>query len=232
MKKKILGVVLVIAVLTSVVVIYGASKWRDARDEQNYRVGTFKERLQRAKARGDKKMRSGGVIPLYAHASLDQALEIYDLVIGEFVSSKSFAADDDGTVLTWYKFKVHETLSQAKHRVSEIDSPPTELYPLASDEILIWKTGGSVELDGMEIEMEDLTFPAFQNSKKYLLILALDPAQQAGTVAVGPSGALMIKPDGTLEPVVKTTTYFKTRIENRYGATVSVLERNLNRQIK
>lgn len=224
MKKKILGVILVIAGLTSVAVIDRASKRRDVKDEQGYRVGTFKERLQRAKARGDKKLRSGGVIPLYAHADLDQALQIYDLVIGEFVSSKSFAADDDGTILTWYKFKVHETLSQAKHRVSKIDSPPTELYPVASDEILIWKTGGSVEIDGMEIEMEDLVFPPFENAKKYLLILDFDPAQQAGTVAVGPSGALMIKPDDTLEPVRKTTTYFKTRIEDRYGSSVSKLK--------
>lgn len=224
MKKKILGIALVIAGLTSVGVIHSASKRRELNAQQNDRVGTYKERLQRAKARGDKKMRSGGVIPLYAHANLDQALEIYDLVIGEFVSSKSFAADDDGTVLTWYKFKVHETLSQAKHRVSKIDSPPAELYPLASDEILIWKTGGSVEIDGMEIEMEDVTFPPFENSKKYLLILALDPAKQAGTVSVGPSGALIIKPDDTLEPVVKTITYFKTRIEDRYGSSVSKLK--------
>ena len=37
----------------------------------------------------------------------------------------------------------------------------------------------------------------------------------------------MIKPDDTLEPVVKTTTYFKTQIENRYGATVSALREKL-----
>lgn len=227
MKKKILGVALVIAALTSVSMIHSASKRRDAKDQQNDRVGTYKERLERAKARGDKKMRSGGVIPLYAHADLDQALEIYDLVIGEFVSRKSFATDDDGSIVTWYKFKVHETLSRAKHRVTKIDSPPAELLPLASDEILIWKTGGSVELDGMEIEMEDLEFPPYEFSKKYLLVLALDPAKQAGTVSVGPSGALNIKSDDTVEPAFKNRSYFKQEIEHRYGPSVSKLREKL-----
>ena len=81
MKKKILGVVLVIAGLTGVGVIHSASKRQNSKDQQNDRVGTYKERLQRAKARGDKKLVSQGVIPLYAQVDLDQALEIYDLVI-------------------------------------------------------------------------------------------------------------------------------------------------------
>jgi len=226
MKKKILGVALVIAALTSVGVIRSASKRQDA-NPQDDRVGTYKERLQRAKARGDRKMLSGGVIPLYAHVEFDQALEIYDLVIGEFVSSKSFATDDNGTIVTWYKFKVHETLSQAKRRVSKIDSPPAELLPLGSDEILIWKTGGTVEIDGMEIEMQNLEFPPFENSKKYLLVLALDPAKQAGTVEVGPSGALLVQFDDTVEPAAKNRTHFKREIDNRYGASVSKLREKL-----
>ena len=224
MKKKILGVVLVIAGLMSIGVIHSASKRREVNDQQNERHGTFKQRLQRAKARGDKKMRSYGVIPLYAQVDLDQALEIYDLVIGEFVSSKSFATDDDGNILTWYKFKIHETVSTAKRRVSQVDSPPAELLPLAHDEILIWKTGGSVEIDGMEIEMEDLEFPPFEKSKKYLLVVAVDPAKQAGHVEVGPSGALIIKSDDTMEPSGKNRTYFKRQIENRYGTSVSKLK--------
>ena len=93
--------------------------------------------------------------------------------------------------------------------------------------MLIWKTGGSVEIDGMEIEMEDVTFPPFENSKKYLLVLALDPVKQAGTIEVGSSGALIIKSDDTVEPIVKNDTYFKREIENRYGASVSKLREKL-----
>jgi hypothetical protein len=227
MKRKILGVALVIAGLTSIGVIHSASKRQDAKTSQNDRVGTYKERLQRAKARGDKKLLSHGVIPLYATVNLDQALEIYDLVIGEFVSSKSFAIDDGGNIVTWYKFKVHERVSEAKRRVSKIDSPPAEFLPLANDEILIWKTGGTVIIDGMEIEMKDLEFPPFENSKKYLLVLALDPAKQAGTVEVGPSGTLLVKSDDTLELATKNRPYFKREIENRYGASVSKLREKL-----
>ncbi len=224
MKQKILGVALVIAALISVGVIRSASKPQDA-NPQNDRVGSFKERLQRAKARGDRRMRSGGVIPLYAHADFDQALEIYDLVIGEFVSSKSFATDDNGTILTWYKFKVHETLSQARRRVSKIDSPPAELLPLDSDEILIWQTGGTVEIEGMEIEMENLEFPPFENSKQYLLVLAFDPAKQAGTVEVGPPGALLVQANDTVEPAAKDLAYFKREIDKRYGSVSKLREK-------
>lgn len=226
-KKKILGLALVIAGLASAGVIHSASKRQDSPNPQSDRIGTYKERLQRAKARGDKRLISGGVIPLYAGVNLDQALEIYDLVIGEFVSSKSFAVDDDGTILTWYKFRVHEKISQAKRRVSNINSPPAELLPLADDEILIWKTGGTVVSDGMEIEMKDLDFPPFEKSKKYLLVLGFDPEKQTGTVEVGPTGALFVKSDDKIEPAVKNRTYFKREIENRYGAPVSKLREKI-----
>lgn len=227
MKKKVLAVVLVIAGLTCVGMIRSTSKRQDA-DQKRDRVGTYKERLQRAKARGDKKMLSHGVIPLYAHADLDQALQIYDVIIGEFVSSKSFATDDDGNIVTWYKFKVMETLSKANmQRV--VDTPPAELYPLANDEILIWKTGGTVEVDGMEIEMTELNVPAYEQSKRYLLILAVDRARQAGTIEVGPSGALLVRPDDTMVPTVKDHIYFKREIENRYGASVSILREKLKK---
>ena len=137
MKRKVLGVVLVLAGLTCVGVIHSASKHQNAKNPQNDRIGTYKERLQRAKARGDKKLLSYGVIPLYATVNLDQALEIYDLV------------------------------------------------------------------------------------------LALDPAKQAGTVEVGPSGALLVKSDDTMEPAAKNRAYFKNEIENRYGASVSKLKEKL-----
>ncbi len=123
MKKNILGIVLVVAALTSAGVIYSASKPQVAKKEQNEKQGTYKERLQRAKARGEKKIRSRGVIPIYAQVDLDGALSIYDLLIGEFVSSTSFATDDDGNIVTWYKFKIHETLSKATQRVPQIESP-------------------------------------------------------------------------------------------------------------
>jgi len=225
--KKILGIVLAIAGLTTVGVIHSASKRQPAKDQQTDNHGTYKERLKRAKARGEKKIRSYSAIPLYASVDLDTALSIYDLVIGDFVFSKSFATDDNGQIVTWYKFKVLETLSRAKQPVSDIDSVPTELLPLASDEVLVRKTGGSVEIDGMEIEMEEVDFPPFEKSKKYLLLLALDHAKQAGSIQVGPSGAFIVKADDTLEPINKNRIYYKTHIEGRYGSTVSKLREKL-----
>ncbi len=72
--------------------------------------------------------------------------------------------------------------------------------------------------------MEEVGFPPFENSKKYLLLVAVDHAKQAGVVEVGPSGALKIKSDDTLEPIGKNRSYFKTQIENRYGTSVTRLK--------
>ncbi len=84
-------------------------------------------------------------------------------------------------------------------------------------------------MDGMEIEMQELPFPPFEISKKYLLILALDPAKQAGALDVGPSGALLVQSDDTLQPAVKNRTHFKREFVYRYGASVSKL-REMRRQ--
>ena len=82
-------------------------------------------------------------------------------------------------------------------------------------------------MDGMEIEMQELPFPPFEMSKKYLLILALDPGKQRGAVEVGPSGALLVESDDTLQPAVKNRTHFRQEIVNRYGATISELRQKL-----
>jgi hypothetical protein len=223
MNRTLLAMVLVGVGLTSVGLLHSASKRHKIEPGQNEKHGTYKQRLRRAKERGDKKLRSHAVIPLYAQVDLDGAIDIYDLVIGEFVSSKSFPTDDDGNIVTWYKFKIDHTPSKGKTpRI--VDPAPRELLPLAQDEVLVWKTGGSVELDGMEIEMEEVGFPPFEKSKKYLLVLALDHAKRTGNVEVGPSGALIVNPDDTLEPITKNRTFFKTEIENRYGTSVSKLK--------
>ena len=60
-----------------------------------------------------------------------------------------------------------------------------------------------------------------------MLVLALDPAKQAGTLQVGPSGALLVQADDTLEPAAKDRTYFKREIDKRYGASVSKLRERL-----
>ena len=52
--KKILGIVLAIAGLTSVGVIHSASKYQAVKEQQNDNHGTYKERLKRAKDRGEK----------------------------------------------------------------------------------------------------------------------------------------------------------------------------------
>lgn len=67
-------------------------------------------------------------------------------------------------------------------------------------------------------------------SKLFLFVLIAGwqgHAKQAGTVEVGPSGALLVKSDDTVEPTAKNRQYFKREIENRYGASISKLKEKL-----
>lgn len=229
MRKILLGLTLVIAGLAGVGVIHSASKDKQAKDDQADKRGTFKQRLDRAKARGDKKLNSYSVIPIYAQVDLDGALAIYNLVIAEPISRKSFQTDDIGYIVTWYKFKVIETLSKAKTpRLFEAETIPAELLPLENDEILVSKLGGVIEIDGLDIEMKEVGFPEFEVSRKYLLFLALDPTTRSGYVDVGPSGVLTVNADGTMESINKERRYFQTQIESRFGRSISKLKENLD----
>ena len=80
--------------------------------------------------------------------------------------------------------------------------------------------------------MENLEFPPFEISKKYLLVLAADHAKQAGTIEVGPSGALVVSPGDTMVPTVNNRIYFKREIENRYGVSVSKMREKLKKHIR
>lgn len=229
MRKKLSVLILVIAGLAVVGVIHSASKDKQAKDDQAENRGTFRQRLDRAKARGETKLNSYSVTPIYAYADLDKALATYDLVIAEPIFRKSFQTDDEGYLVTWYKFKLIETLSKAKNpRVFEAETLPEELLPLEKDEILVSKLGGVVEFEGLEIEMKEEGFPEFELSRKYLLFLALDPTTRSGYVDVGPSGVLMVNADSTMESINKERRYFQTQIESRFGRSLSRLKEILN----
>lgn len=229
MRKKVLVLMLVAAGLAAVGVIQSASKDKQAKDDQAEKRGTFQQRLDRAKARGDKKLNSYSVTAIYSHVDLDTALAAYDLVIAEPISRKSFETNDKGYLVTWFKFKVMETLSKAKTpRLFEAETIPPELLPLENDEILVSKLGGVVESEGLEIEMKEEGFPEFELSRKYLLFLAIDPTTRSGYIDVGPSGVLIVNADGTMESINKDRRYFQTQIESRFGRSISRLKDILN----
>jgi hypothetical protein len=64
---------------------------------------------------------------------------------------------------------------------------PTQLLPIAKDEIVVIRSGGTVIVDGVTINARDPHFPLFDTTKTYLLFLhtSADGIAYVGMEAAG-----------------------------------------------
>lgn len=125
--------------------------------------------------------------------TLDDAFARYTVLVAEPVLSRSYVVDDVG-VGTWYKVRVSETLSQKSPfqcstcNPVTLPDPPSDLLPLNSDEILIYRAGGTAEVGGVTFNFEVEQFPSFNIAQKYLFFLTYDSSKKVATAAIGPTG--------------------------------------------
>jgi hypothetical protein len=130
-------------------------------------------------------------------ATLDDAFARYTVSVGEPVLSRSYVIDDIG-IATWYKVRISETLSPkpvfqcATCGPVSMPDPPAELLPLNSDEILIYRSGGSAQVGGVTINDEVEQFPSFNISQKYLFFLNYDSSKRVAIPAIGPTGVFVV----------------------------------------
>lgn len=118
-----------------------------------------------------------------------------------------------------------DTLSQNTPPSSfSLPSPPEEVLPLAEDEILVLRSGGTVDVEGVKVTAIEPGFPAFKNSQKYLLFLSLDPTRKIGSVRAGATGAMKINVDNTLGALDKEPLLLQKQIEARHGKSVDKLK--------
>ena len=129
--------------------------------------------------------------------TLDDAFARYTVSVGEPILSQSYVIDDIG-IGTWYKVRVSETLSQkpvfqcSTCGPLTLPDPPSDLLPLNSDEILIYRAGGTAQVGGVTFNDEVEQFPSFNVSQKYLFFLNYDSAKKVATVAIGPTGVFAV----------------------------------------
>lgn len=130
-------------------------------------------------------------------ASLDDAFARYTISVGEPVLTRSYVIDDIG-IATWYTVRVSETLSQkplfqcSNCGALSMPDPPSDLLPLNSDEILIYRPGGTAQVSGVTFNEDVEQFPAFNVSQKYLLFLNYDSSKKVATPAIGPTGVFAV----------------------------------------
>jgi len=129
--------------------------------------------------------------------TLDDAFARYTVSVGEPILSQSYVIDDIG-IGTWYKVRVSETLSQkpvfqcSTCGPLTLPDPPSDLLPLNSDEILVYRAGGTAQVGGVTFNDEVEQFPSFNVSQKYLFFLNYDSSKKVATVAIGPTGVFAV----------------------------------------
>ncbi len=111
-------------------------------------------------------------------------------------------------------------------------TPPSDMLPVAADEILVPKAGGSLVIDGIKINSVDPKFPEFSTSRKYMLFISLDASTQVGMLRMGPFATYAINSDETIEPINKHLDHpLKYDIKARLGNTVGQIRAKLRSMI-
>jgi hypothetical protein len=162
--------------------------------------GSLRVAAEEARAKGEQSVTvwfSGG-IPDDA-GGLDDALDHFNVVIASPVSSA--VTIEPSFILTWYKFRIQEELSVAKkcEPCQELLETPPQLLPLARNEIAIPVTGGTAEIEGVQVTVKSRRPTNFVVGQRYLLFLRTGTApSNVAYLGGGPSGAYQIDQNGRL----------------------------------
>src|SRR5207247_10622106 len=80
---------------------------------------------------------------------------------------------------------------------------PTGLLPVAENEILILRRGGTISVEGIVIDMPYAIFPEFELSKQYLVFASLAQGGSVATIPLAGNGIFEISSDEALIPSLK-----------------------------
>ena len=160
----------------------------------------------------------------------EEAFSSSSVVIAHLISKQSYPQDND--IITWNKFAIDEVLSEAKELPCPgclPGDPPSSLLPLQKGEFVISKTGGKVNIDGVEIEQIDRGFPDFEPNQQYLLLMNLYPSGAARTIG-GPVGVFRILQNDKVLPVRESEHMIRKDFKEKYGNSLEQLREHLKRK--
>lgn len=190
--------------------------------------GSLKWYARLAKAKGQNRISKWGPEARYGDEvkDLNDALSYYQMILAVPIEKQSRPFEDAG-IRTWYKFKIVEKLSHKQLKPCDCVPAdlvaPQEMFPLAADEILIPLGGGSVMVDGVEITQDDVEYPQFALTTRYLLFLRTDDSGQIGLLGMGPAGIFVEREDDRLEPVSHRTNALAPEIATRFRSSIQLL---------
>ncbi|HXQ35844.1 MAG TPA: hypothetical protein VN843_17645 [Anaerolineales bacterium] len=156
----------------------------------------------------------------------EEAFSSSTVVIAYLVAQESYGRSNN--ITTWNKFAIDEVLSEAKELPCPTcgpSDPPAALLPVHSGEFVIPKAGGTVNIDGIEIEQTGDGFPPYEFNQRYLLLIFLYPNGTAGTIG-GPVGVFRIVGDKVL-PVQESDHRILKDFKEKYGNSLARLRKRL-----
>lgn len=160
----------------------------------------------------------------------DDVLATQSLVVAEPLEAKSYPNFDNTGIWSWWRFRIHEVLSQKDVSVCYSCSYPTVLpadFPAAQpDQLVLRKHSGSLWHNGIWLEAVEPSFAEYQIGQKYLLILDLNPQDRSGSMRMGPLGVYRIDSSGMLTCVCEfggSENPYKGELTARYGNSLANL---------
>jgi hypothetical protein len=184
-------------------------------DYSNAEPGTLRWRIGDAKAKGETRVRLGGIGCGIDIGSLRTALSRDTVVVAELVGKKTY--EDLYGLHTWYRFKTKETLVEHPYpKGLKFDSAPSDMLPIAEDEFLLQEINGEMEIDGITVTQIS-NGVKYSEGQTYLLFVWIDPSKRtavrAGTDALG---VFRVDSDGNLSSLVKEDYQLKNQVEKRF----------------
>ncbi|MFL6277829.1 MAG: hypothetical protein ACJ74G_21790, partial [Blastocatellia bacterium] len=155
------------------------------------------------------------------------------MILAVPIEKQSLPFQDAG-IRTWYKFKIVEKLSHKELKPCDCMPAdlvaPQEMFPLSANEILVPRAGGSVMVDGVEVTEDDLQFPQFALSTRYLLFLQTDDSGQIGLLGMGPTGVFVEQEDDRLEPLSRRPNALTSDITTRFRSSIQLLRDHTSKE--
>jgi hypothetical protein len=190
----------IVLVLGGIIAMVWTMKIRSGNREQELKTlqesperGTIEWHVRLAKTKGENRAYLPREKVTYEDEvkNLAEAMRHFAAIIATPIQRTSMVYHD--SVMTWYKFRIEERLSEgtplqcADCFPTDLEVPP-QMLPVASDELLIPRNGGSVKVDGVSLIAEEVSFSQFRISHKYLLFLQIDPSKNVALLKMGPTG--------------------------------------------
>lgn len=184
-----------------------------------------------AKAQGRQKVRVPAPLTEYLGGAgtitSDEAFTTSTVVIAHLISKESHLPNED--IVTWNKFIIDEVLSEAKELPCPgclLPDPPPNFLPLQSGEFLIPKTGGTLNIDGVEVVQNVDDYPEYEFGQQYLLLIHLYPNGLARTFG-GPVGVFRVVQSDKVLPIQESEHRVRKDFKEKYQYSLAQLRKKL-----